>query len=321
MTICATDRYTQLISLADSLIGKIFLFARCTRPTGDKEPAMNRPRRLKPILFVGLALLTLSALPACGTKNVSADTVLRDNNLLPGPNQGSVLLVFAPLNATYAEYLAGDDPGVPCIFLIDGKKLVDSDGEVQLIYPEPGAGLGAGNSEAGVHHFAITQMDGGTVFEGDGLVTSGALTRLYVFGPLNALQGRFVSYPLETPAGSAHISAINLVRSGGVQIEVVSCTDATTCAPVSPPLALGDTFDADFPASGPADAGVHGSSLSADGVGFGYREVATALLPAPPILPLLTAESGLWHELPGVRFVAAPEFLLADGTNPTIPVD
>ncbi|HSY39441.1 MAG TPA: hypothetical protein VLA79_07930, partial [Polyangia bacterium] len=247
-----------------------------------------------------------------------ADTVLRDNNLQPGPNQGSVLIVSAPLSATYSDYL--EDP-VPSLFLllVDGKKLVDSDGGLYTV--PAGSEYSAGNYDAGVHHFAMTEVGGGTVFEGDGLVTSGALTRLYVFGPLDALQGRFVSYPLEVPAGTQHISAINLVRSDGVQIEVVSCADATTCTPVSPPLALGNTFDADFPASGPADAGVHGSSLSADGVGFGYREVATSLLPAPPVLPMLAAESGLWHEQPGLRFVAAPEFLLADGTNPTAPVD
>ena len=250
---------------------------------------MNRPQRLNSIVFLGLGLSTLASLPACGTKDVSSDKVLRDNNLQPGPNQGSVLIVFAPLNATYDEYPA--DPTPLFLLLVDGKKLVDSDGELYAL--PAGNEYSAGDYDAGVHHFAMTEVGGGTVFEGDGLVTSGALTRLYVFGPLGALQGRFVSYPLEVPAGTQHISAINLVRSGGVQIEVVSCTDATTCTPVSPQLALGDTFDADFPASGPADAGMQWSSLSADGVGFGYREVATTLLPSPPILPMSAALSGL----------------------------
>jgi hypothetical protein len=281
---------------------------------------MNRPRRLDALVSLSLALCALAALPACGTKDISADEVLRDNNLEPGANQGSVLLVFAPVAATLALYLADHSTAtVPYVFLIDGKKLVDSDDEVALIYRGPGGGIGAGNYEAGVHHFAITKMDVGTVFEGDGLVTSGALTRLYVFGPLDALQGRFVSYPLEVPAGTQHISAINLVRSGGVQIEVVSCTDATTCTPVSPQLALGDTFDADFPASAPADAGVYGTSLSAAGVGFGYREVATPSLPTPPILPLMPAYSGMWSEPPGLKFVGAPEFLLDDGTSAPVP--
>jgi len=279
---------------------------------------MNRPQRLNSIVFLGLGLSTLASLPACGTKDVGANTVLRDNNLQPGPNQGSVLIVFAPLNATYSDYLAEPNPSL-FLLLVDGKKLVDSDGESYAI--PAGNEYSAGNYDAGVHHFAMTEVGRGTVFEGDAQVTRGALTRLYVFGPLDALQGRFVSYPLETPAGQAHISAINLVRSGGVQIEVVSCVDATTCTPISPPLALGDTFDADFPADGPADAGVQGSSLSADGVGFGYRQVATAALPTPPILPMLAALSGLWTEPPGLKFVAAPEFLLADGTNPTAPVD
>ena len=95
------------------------------------------------------------------------------------------------------------------------------------------------------------------------------------------------------------------------------CADATTCTPVSPPLALGDTFDADFPASGRADAGVYGTSLSAAGVGFGYREVATSSLPAPPVLPLMQSIS-IPFPLPDPPiYVAAPEFLLADGTYPT----
>jgi hypothetical protein len=318
MTICATAPYTHLIGLGGSPIGKIFLFGRCTRPKGDKEPTMNSPRRLDLIVFLGLGLSALAALPACSTKDISPDEVLRDNNLQPGPNQGSVLIVFAPLNATYSDYLAEPNPSL-FLLLVDGKKLVDSDGELFTV--PSGEEYSAGNYEAGVHHFAMTEVGGGTVFEGEGQVTSGALTRLYVFGPLDALQGRFVSYPLETPASSVRISAINMVRSGGVQIEIVSCADATTCTPVSPPLALGDTFDADLPTSGLADVGVYGSSLSADGVGIGYREVATPLLPVPPILPMLAATSGLWQEPPGLNFVAAPEFLLADGTNPIGPVE
>lgn len=128
---------------------------------------MNIPRRLDPIVLLGLGLSALAALPSCGTKDINSETVLRDNNLQPGPNQGSVLLVFAPLVATWAEYHAGENPSVPCVFLIDGKTLVDSDDEAALIYPTTEAGsMGAGNYEAGVHHFAITTMDRGTVFEG-----------------------------------------------------------------------------------------------------------------------------------------------------------
>ena len=46
-----------------------------------------------------------------------------------------------------------------------------------------------------MHRFAIapaiaTEM---TSFEGDGLIKTGAMTRLYLFGPLDARQGRFVS--------------------------------------------------------------------------------------------------------------------------------
>jgi hypothetical protein len=53
MTICATDPFTQLISLVGSLIGKIFLFGRCTRPNRDKEPAKNHSRRLDGLVTSG----------------------------------------------------------------------------------------------------------------------------------------------------------------------------------------------------------------------------------------------------------------------------
>jgi hypothetical protein len=319
MTICATDRYTQLISLGESPVGKIFLFARRTRPTGDKEHAMNRSCRLHPIVFLGFALSVLAALPACGTNDISSDTVLRDNNLQPGPNQGAVVIAFAPLEGTYSEYLADVDRNRRLfLLLVDGKKLVDSD---RQLFPMPaGSEYGAGSYEAGLHHLVMNEVGGGTVFEGDGQVTSGALTSLNIFGPLDALQGRFVSYPLEAPPGSEHISAVNLIRSGGVEIEVVSCADATTCTPVSPHLALGDTFDADFPAS-PPDLPLGQTSLSAEGVGFGYRQVATPSLPIPPIVPLWPAYLGLLDGPAGLQFVAAPEFLLADGTNPLTPVN
>ena len=112
------------------------------------------------------------------------------------------------------------------------------------------------------------------------------------------------------PGDSAHISAINLVRSG-VEIELVSCASATTCTPVSPPLALGDTFDADFPGSGLSDGG---SSLSTSGVGFGYRQVASPSLPTPPILPVMRG-----YPIPlgqGANYAVAPEYLMPDGTCP-----
>src|SRR6185437_1906880 len=131
-------------------------------------------------------------------------------------------------------------------------------------------------------------------------------TRLYVFGPRGGLQARFDSYPLAPPAGDCHLSAINLVSAGGVQIEVVSCTDAVTCSPVSPPLSLGDTFDADVPS-------VSFSTVSPpfNNAGYGYQQVATASLPSPPVIPLTIAVS-----------IPPPCVAEADGTDlcPTEPI-
>lgn len=270
---------------------------------------MNRPRRLESIVFLGLGLSILVTLPACGTKDISTGTILRDNNLQPEANQGSVLIVFAPPDETYPEFEAAPNPGL-FLLLVDGKKLVDSDRESYAM--PPGTEYAAGNYETGVHHFAITGMDGETVFEGDGHVTSGALTRLYLFGPLDALQGRFVSYPFRPAGNKNHFSAINLVRSGGVEIEVVSCAYATrACTPVSPPLALGDTFDADFSASG---LSTYASSFTPSGLWIGYRQVATPSLPTPPVLSLSQGYPIPFPDPPA--YVAAPEYMLADGTSP-----
>jgi hypothetical protein len=194
-----------------------------------------------------------------------------------------------------------------CFVLVDGKKVVDSDG--LLFAAPPGNEFFVGNYEAGLHHFEVAAVGGATLFAGDGQIASGAMTTLYLFGALDALQGRFVSYPLVPPGDSAHISAINLVRSGGVEIEIVSCASATTCTPVSPALALGDTFDADFPVSG---LSFGDSLLSPSGVGFGYRQVASSSLPTPPILPVTQG-----YPIPlgqGPNYAAAPEYMMPDGT-------
>jgi hypothetical protein len=166
-----------------------------------------------------------------------------------------------------------------------------------------------------MYHFEVKALAGRRVFSGDGPIVDGAVNRLYLFGPLDALQVRFTSYPFEPPAGSEHASAINLVRAG-VSIEVVSCTDASTCTSVSPPLALGETFEADFPlVSGANDV----TSLS-DGVGLGYRLVPAASLPAPFINRLLRANPALGRTPPTsgagpAIFLAAPIYLAPEG-NP-----
>ena len=103
--------------------------------------------------------------------------------------------------------------------LIDGKELViDDGGTIRPLVVGRGGGYGAGFHAAGAHHFTFVAPGGSTAIETDGVIASGAPTRLYLFGPADALQTRVVSFPVAVPAGDQHISAINLVRSGGVQI-------------------------------------------------------------------------------------------------------
>jgi len=244
---------------------------------------MNPPCRLDRILL-GLALAALTTLPACGTKELSPKQVLAGPDAQPTASQGTLGIYFAHPEETYAE-LQTAPTQVLIHVLADGKDLVSSHEYLYTVVP--GEFLIAGNYEAGIHHFAIAQVGGGTLFEGDGPIDSGQTTRLYVFGPLDALQGRFVTYPFKPPDGSIHITAINLVRSGGVEIEVVTCTDPTTCTPISPALSLGETFDANLPVSNTPTSGMQ--PVPTTGGSFGYRRVATASLPAPPIQPLAQA--------------------------------
>lgn len=272
---------------------------------------MNRPCFESPVLRSALlGALTLSLLPACGTEEVNPGQTILD--LSPtDPSQGGLLIVVAPTAETAAEAAqTTDEPSYHV--LVDGKELMYDD-PVQPIVVGGGGAFSAG-FYTGMHHFELAATDSPTVFAVDGVIASGALTRLYVFGPRDGLQARLVTYPFAPPAGQEHLSAINLVRAGGVQIEVVSCTDATTCTPLSPPLALGDTFDADVP-SGPGGDGGN-FSRSDGGDGYGYRQVATAALPTPPVLSMM-AGFGLGSSEPNAppaAFIAAPIYMSSDGT-------
>jgi hypothetical protein len=288
---------------------------------------MGCPRRLDWIVFVGLALAALGGLPACGSRGLNLDqVVVADNSLPPTASQGTLAVVFAPVDETPAEMLS--DPGPAISIRADGKDVVDSDGEVLTV--GPGSWIIAGNYEGGIHNFAVVAAGGGTLFAGDSTITSGEATRLYLFGSFDALEGRFASYPFVPEEGSMHVGAINLVADGGVEIEVVSCADVTACtpvynvannggiadetppfcpnttncAPVSPHLALGDTFDADFPLGG-----IFGlSQTSATSVSFGYRQVATPSLSVPPIQSMVQADPiPLTLRSTPANYLAAPE--------------
>jgi hypothetical protein len=201
---------------------------------------------------------------------------------------------------------------------MDGSQMAwpntDGHGTSQPVVLGEGGSVSAGYVPAGRHHFAIAEAGGGaTIFAGDGDIPAGSLTRLYLFGPSGALQGRFVSHRELPPPGMLHVSAMNLMRDGR-RIEVVSCADPTDCVSLSPPLALGESFDADF-AAAPLempDASVPDDRL-AGGAGLSYRAVPTDALPVPWLQPLIRGIT--LHPSIGTpaNLVAAPNHMDADG--------
>jgi|HubBroStandDraft_2_1064218.scaffolds.fasta_scaffold203382_2 hypothetical protein len=285
---------------------------------------MTCPRNLPPIILLSLALQALILLPACGGQQLDLDeVVVADNNLQPTASQGT-LAVFTPPDLTDGIAIRAD-----------GKDVVATNGELFTVGVE--AWSLAGNYQAGIHHFEVIAQDGGTtLFAGDAPIVSGQATRLFLYySSVDALQGSFVTYPFVPSEGTMHLSAVNLVSSGGVQIEVVTCPDAnactpvvnvvgaseiadylptcpntTECAPVSPPLALGETFDADFPV-----AGLFGVSQSpATNAWFGYRQVATPSLPVPQIDSLVQAfPVPLTLDPTPANYVAAPQVMYLGG--------
>jgi hypothetical protein len=287
---------------------------------------MTRPR-LDPTAFCSalLGTLTILLLPACSTQDVTLpESVV---SISPAsPSQGALFVIVAPAAETAAEEQAdvqAHKPDISYHVLIDGHVMMD--GQV-WDHPDPPIVVGGGDNaynpggntiveagylDAGVHHIELAETESPTVFAVDGMITSGALTRLYVFGPRGGLQARFDSFPLQPPAGQYHVSAINLVRAGGVPIEVVSCTDTATCTPVSPPLSLGDTFDTDTDISNIPYNTV--TTFSASGAGYGYRQVATPSLPTPPVISLTPAASAVQQFTGYTGFIAAPIYMSGDG--------
>ena len=272
---------------------------------------MTRPVPIDPILLASAFGLALLAIPACGTREIGTDQVVLESGRTD-PSQGELLITVAPGPATYAEAQSATGPSAKnprYHLLIDGKELMYPD-PVEPVAVGGGGTYGAGFHAAGLHHFTFVSLDDPTVFAADGMIVSSALTRLYVFGPPDSLQARFVVNAFVSSPGQEHLGAINLVRAEGVQIEVVSCSNATACTPLSPPLALGDTFDADEPTSD----GSAGTSLSGGGAGYGYRQVATASVPNPPILSMWPSDSGNPELGAPPAFIAAPIYLGADGS-------
>jgi len=173
-----------------------------------------------------------------------------------------------------------------------------------------------GYLHSGRHHFAMLVPGSAPIFEGDGEIMAGSWLHMYVFGAAGAQQGRFVSTPDNPSSGNESITVINLIRSGQT-IEVVSCTDATTCTPISPALAMGDVFQTEVPAVVSEDG--YGS-LTATGAGVGYRLVPSASFPNPPVNELRVGVQGVMNRPlgsndPAPIFISAPVFISDQGVS------
>jgi hypothetical protein len=271
--------------------------------------------------FVALPFaLTLLAVAACSTETVGPGHVLIANTQ-PGPEQGAFVVSYASsadsFQADQARLATGWQAPL-CHVTLDGQLLAEYEGTAGSSVPqllpvtvEEGGLAGVGYLDAGSHHFAIVAPDGSSIFQGDGTVQGGGNLRLFLYGDPGALQGRFAYIPSKPAAGQEHITVVNTMRSGQV-IEVVSCTDAATCTPISPSLALGDLFDTEVPAI-VSENGF--ASLTPDGAGIGFRLVPSASVPDPPVLGLYVgAEGAVGSGLPPNEiFVVAPSFMSDQG--------
>lgn len=261
---------------------------------------------MKSISPLRFALSLGLALSACSTREIAPHQVALETTQ-SDPGQGGLLVLFASTEATFAEeeaHVMAHPNSTPYHLFVDGQEAVfDNLGSPEPIVVSEGIESSAGYLPEGMHHFELAASGAPSAFSGDGPIVSGAVNRLYVFGPLEARQGRFTSYPFAPPAGNQHASVINLVQ-GGANIELLGCADASHCTAVSPPLAFGDTFEADFPLV-PSDGEL--VSLSSNGAGLGFRLVPTPALTAPYISPLLQEVWTFGHSSP--TFPGPPNFV------------
>jgi hypothetical protein len=277
---------------------------------------MRRPL----FLFVGTATgLTALALAGCRTDEIGANT--RDVVATQtDPHQGGLVIALAPPDATL-EQAQVDASGPPLGYqvMVDGQELVDDDYQLSTgsvltpILIGGGAETTVGYLNAGSHSFALKPPGGAApAFEVDGEIQGGMMNRLFIFGSSDARQGLFASYPFTPADGSEHVVAVNLLHEGSIQ--VVSCSAASTCTAVSPPLGPGDSFQGDFPAI-TSDNGL--DSLSGSGAGIGYQMIPSAAVPTPPILMAspalgLSDKQGTAGQAV-LNFIVAPIYMSPDG--------
>jgi hypothetical protein len=287
----------------------------------NRSNRMVGAMRKRPALFLRGALLggaASLALPACGTQEVGPPEIAVATTL-GGPEQGHLTIWWEPAAYTLEE--ADNAPVDPTVYrvFVDGKLLtyesVDLD---NTTHPEPfalrePAGSGVGFLPGGRHHVAIVGSGAGAfaagdpiVFEGDGDIPAGSYTTLYLYGDLDAIQGRWVSVPITLPPNTFHAAVTNMVRDGR-SIEVASCPIGGDCAVLSAPLALGETFDLDLD--------VTAFSPARDQVG--WRLVPTDALPAPPLIDMISGrlqeELQAGPSIASMIMIAAPVYMTAQG--------
>ena len=284
---------------------------------------MNR-RGLCPITTLAC---TLVALTACGTEEIRGHVLLASYQ--DAPDRGGVVLAIAPPEYTDqpTEGQIRNLGGTQYHLFADGNAVCGPDG--LPVTTQTGGVTWTYYLPAGPRHFAIAESGQPPILEGDGQIPGGGTANLFLYGPLDHEKAVFVPTPMIPAAGNEHITVANLLRSGQT-LEVVTCTDATTCTPMSLPLAEGDVFDAEVPALfddcdrssfsnvGSWSSGGCFTSRTRKGAGIGYRLVPTASLPDPPVNAVTWGMTDLKGDSSNPRapiFVAAPAFMTEQGRS------
>jgi hypothetical protein len=271
---------------------------------------MDRMRRGAVLAACGASL----SIPACATEEIAPPPQVYVGTVA-GPNQGAVLVTFAPGAATFDEEQAWVVSGqnfAHYSLIVDGA-LVARGPDAPIVLDE-GSEAGIGYLPAGQHHLVVAAPNGGApIVALDADIVAGAQNELYLFGPRGAVQGRLVSYPTQPPAGTMHVSAVNLIQ-GGTTVEVVACPQGAACTSLSPPLALGDAFE--FELTGLTVGKWPYYTLPGDAM-LGLREIPTATLATPPVWQLSAGYSLVTPASlpdPPANMVIAPVYVDGNGT-------
>ncbi|HLK91424.1 MAG TPA: hypothetical protein VKZ18_16115 [Polyangia bacterium] len=274
-----------------------------------------------------LPLAALLAAAGCDTEIVNTSHVIYAH-AQGGPDESALFVAFSSTASSYdaaEELLSTDANPTQYHILLDGNRVSVGVDDGSGLWVTEGSQVGTSYLPAGPYHVTLVAPGAAPIFEGDAQLPGGGAMVLLLYGPLDALAGRFLSLPGAAASGNEHVTVVNLMRDGRA-IQVVSCTSVPPCTPLSSALALGDVYDAELPSgisddcAAPRAAEVPcPSTLSRGGVGVGYGLVPSASLPAPPVLGLAPAA---WPGAPDTGtstvFLAAPVFMTDQGQPETV---